>query len=67
MTEEEKKKSDYGAFERRGYSLGAEPQLRDATSQESRTIVGYAIVFGSRSEVLSSWGDRFEEVIEHQG
>lgn len=63
MTEEEKKNSDYGAFERRGYSLGAEPQLRDATSQESRTIVGYAIVFGSRSEVLSSWGERFEEVI----
>lgn len=63
MTEEEKKKSDYGAFERRGYSAGAEPQLRDAESEESRSITGYAIVFGSRSQVLSSWGDRFEEVI----
>lgn len=60
---EETQNTDYGNYERRSYGVDAEPQLREVGSDSGRGIVGYAIVFGKRSQVLSSWGDRFEEVI----
>ncbi len=54
----------YEKQERRGFAEGAEPRLRTAEGDtESRTIVGYAVVFGQRSQVLCDWGGRFEEII----
>ena len=42
-----------------------QPRLREAADgQESRTIEGYAIVFGVRSQLLFDWYDRYYEVIE---
>ncbi len=42
-----------------------QPRLREAADgQESRTIEGYAIVFGVRSVLLADWYDRYYEVIE---
>lgn len=42
-----------------------QPHLREAADGgESRTIEGYAIVFGVRSVLLADWYDRYYEVIE---
>ena len=41
-----------------------QPRLREVEGQESRTIEGYAIVFGVRSQLLFDWYDRYYEVIE---
>lgn len=42
-----------------------QPRLREAgEGQESRTIEGYAIVFGVRSQLLFDWYDRYYEIIE---
>lgn len=42
-----------------------QPHLREAAGGgESRTIEGYAIVFGVRSVLLADWYDRYYEVIE---
>ena len=42
-----------------------QPRLREAADgQESRTIEGYAIMFGVRSQLLWDWYDRYYEVIE---
>lgn len=42
-----------------------QPRLREAADGgESRTIEGYAIVFGVRSVLLTDWYDRYYEVIE---
>lgn len=42
-----------------------QPHLREAADGgESRTIEGYAIVFGVRSILLADWYDRYYEVIE---
>ena len=41
------------------------PRLREISEgQESRTIEGYAIVFGRESELLSDYWDRYKEIIE---
>lgn len=50
----------------RSYADGRfQPHLREAgEGQESRTIEGYAIVFGVRSVLLADWYDRYYEVIE---
>lgn len=57
MSEKEQK---YGEREVRSFGSHAEPKKGDSGS---RTIVGYAIVFNQRSQVLVDLGDRFEEVI----
>lgn len=42
-----------------------QPRLREVgEGQESRTIEGYAIVFGVRSQLLFDWYDRYYEIIE---
>ena len=42
-----------------------QPRLREAAEgQESRTIEGYSIVFGVRSQLLFDWYDRYYEIIE---
>lgn len=42
-----------------------QPHLREAADGgESRTIEGYAVVFGVRSVLLADWYDRYYEVIE---
>lgn len=48
-------------------TIGAEyaPRLREVgEGQESRTIEGYAIVFGRESELLSDYWDKYREIIE---
>ena len=54
------------AREVRTYADGRfQPHLREAADGgESRTIEGYAIVFGVRSVLLADWYDRYYEVIE---
>lgn len=50
-------------------TIGAEyaPRLREAgeDAAPSRTIEGYAIVFGRESELLSDYWDNYREIIEH--
>ena len=43
-----------------------QPRLREATGEgaESRTIEGYAIVFGVESKLLMDWRDVYREIIE---
>ena len=41
-----------------------QPRLREVDGQESRTIEGYDIVFGVRSQLLFDWYDRYYEIIE---
>lgn len=52
--------------EERAYQGEAQPTIRTAEGEnpsESRTIEGYAVIFNQRSQVLCSWGERFEEII----
>jgi len=51
---------DYGHYEVRSFGERAEPKM---AGEDSRKIVGYAIVFGERSQILSDWSNRFEEII----
>lgn len=51
-------------YERRSFGGRAEPQIRNREESESRTIVGYAVVFGEQSEVLCDWDGRFIETIQ---
>lgn len=55
------KDKNYKGYEVR--SFGGDAELRAVDGDDSRVIEGYAVVFNSRSEVLTSWGDRFTEVI----
>lgn len=42
-----------------------QPRLREAADgQESRTIEGYAIVFGVESQLLCDWYETYREIIE---
>lgn len=56
----EEQVKDYGHYEVRSFGERAEPK---ATGEDSRRIVGYAIVFGQRSQIMSDWSNRFEEII----
>lgn len=47
-------------------TVGADyaPRLREVTEGESRTIEGYAIVFGRESELLNDYWSKYREIIE---
>lgn len=49
----------------RSYTGAAVPRLREAEGGgESRTIEGYAVVFGVESVILVDWFDAYREIIE---
>ena len=59
------KRRDAVRREVRTFCGGAVPMLREAPDGgESRTIEGYAIVFGVESVLMVDWCDAFREVIE---
>ena len=52
-------------IEIRSFVGAAQPRLREAPGGgESRTIEGYAVVFGVESVLLVDWADAYREIIE---